>query len=555
GPISFQDQNRKAQTLISQLQNGTIKRIAEYSDEINMLNFHCRECSKLIWHDKMPIDQEIIKYRKQQLSSIQMIVIVSGSLGGIILSIFFVSFTLKYRHERYIKLSSPNLNNVLVIGCIHIYLAILLLGIEQWFIERKLLGYACMFQTFLFTSGFSLKFGSMFLKTLRVYRIFTSTDQPLLHSKGGMLDVDTIIVNEIQYCESNYRREIFTFIYIYKSIFLFFGGYLAFKTKHVHITALNDSRYIGWSIYIVLITSVFAVIMLEFTRSLNRQLVYVCISISLIIATTLILCIVFLPKIYKIKNKRNLQNEIVSNDLVMEARTRRFALGANYFEEYRYAQIQNRELKTELTQLDIQLHRLERRIEDITSIPKNTTLAFLPLAVQLASTFLYQRNDDSFHSPEAISNDIRPSTTCTRVKSKYDLMKYEEIEEESSSNETPSIQDSSELSLSVALQYSSSCDSSTSKTIQSSSSSSSSLIINDALDAVNSADENVEKEANNSTHYSLLSWNPYDHLRPLPFITSCSSDDESIIYSKLPRELEAHLAELDSDIEKFRTIN
>ncbi|CAF1242864.1 unnamed protein product, partial [Didymodactylos carnosus] len=574
GPISFEDQNRKAQTLISQLQNGTIKRIAEYSDVTNMLNFHCLECGRLIWHNKMPIDQQIIEYTRQCLGSVQMIIIVCESLDGIMLSIFFVSFTVKYRHERYIKLSSPNLNNVLVIGCVHIYLAILLLGIEEWFMERKLLGYACMLRTFLFTTGFSLTFGSMFLKTLRVYRIFTSTGEPLLHSKllqdrhlvlicsilyfidlfycllwqifnpytvhksieeGGMLDVDTILFNEIYYCESHYRREIFILIYIYKSIFLFFGGYLAFKTKHVHITALNDSRYIGWSIYIVLITSVFSVIMLEFTRSLNRQLVYVCISLSIIIATTSILCLVFLPKVYKIKNKRNLGKEIVSNNLVMEARTRRFAIGVNHFEEYRYAQIQNRELKTELTQLNTQVHRLERRIEEMESVPKNATLAFLPLAVQLASTFLYKHNEGlintSNSSREVILGDVTLSTMCNKHKSEHNLPEHLHAEQESSSSEAPPMKNLSELSLSIALQYSSSLNS---------------------FDAADDTDNDVEEVINDNTQLPLLSTNPYGRLR-FPFMTSCSSDNESIIYSKLPNELEARLAEMDSDIERYRT--
>jgi hypothetical protein len=44
----------------------------------------------------------------------------------------------------YIKLSSPKLNNVMVIGAMHIHIAILLFGLDQWFLEHNILGHACM---------------------------------------------------------------------------------------------------------------------------------------------------------------------------------------------------------------------------------------------------------------------------------------------------------------------------------------------------------------------------------------------------------------------------
>ncbi len=50
----------------------------------------------------------------------------------------------------YIKLSSPKLNNVMVIGAMHIHIAILLFGLDQWFLERNILGHACMVKTNLY---------------------------------------------------------------------------------------------------------------------------------------------------------------------------------------------------------------------------------------------------------------------------------------------------------------------------------------------------------------------------------------------------------------------
>lgn len=45
-------------------------------------------------------------------------------------------------------------------------------------------------------------------------------------------------------------------------------------------------------------------------------------------------------------------HEVVSKDLVMdESRTRRLVVDVGYYEKYRYAQLQNRELKAELTRV------------------------------------------------------------------------------------------------------------------------------------------------------------------------------------------------------------
>ncbi len=46
--------------------------------------------------------------------------------------------------DSYIKLSSPKLNNVMVIGAMHIHIAILLFGLDEWFLEHGILGHACM---------------------------------------------------------------------------------------------------------------------------------------------------------------------------------------------------------------------------------------------------------------------------------------------------------------------------------------------------------------------------------------------------------------------------
>jgi ABC-type transport system involved in cytochrome c biogenesis permease subunit len=106
--------------------------------------------------------------------------------------------------------------------------------------------------------------------------------------------MDTIVSNEIYYCNSKYRQKILPFIYFYKSLFLIVGGYLAAKTRHVHISALNDSKFIVWSIYTVVLTSIFTFTVMISIQNLRT---YVVLCLVVVIMTSFIICLVFVPKV------------------------------------------------------------------------------------------------------------------------------------------------------------------------------------------------------------------------------------------------------------------
>ncbi|KAL7640564.1 UNVERIFIED_CONTAM: hypothetical protein RMT77_008839 [Armadillidium vulgare] len=99
---------------------------------------------------------------------------------GILLAISFLAFNLTYRKLKYIKLSSPHLNNITVVGCIFVYAAVLLLGLDHATLPAsENLPLVCTSRAFLLCAGFSLAFGSMFTKTYRVHQIFIRS-----HSAG-----------------------------------------------------------------------------------------------------------------------------------------------------------------------------------------------------------------------------------------------------------------------------------------------------------------------------------------------------------------------------------
>lgn len=81
------------------------------------------------------------------------------------------------------------------------------------------------------------------------------------------------------------------------------GIFLAWETRHVSIPALNDSKYIGMSVYNVVIMCVIGA-GLSFVLRDQQDAAFVIISIFIIFCSTATLCLVFVPKVSVCVSKR-----------------------------------------------------------------------------------------------------------------------------------------------------------------------------------------------------------------------------------------------------------
>ncbi len=86
-------------------------------------------------------------------------------------------------------------------------------------------------------------------------------------------------------------RSIFSLIYSQ-----FYGSFLSWETRHVSMPALNDSRYIGLSVYIVFICCTLGSLVI-FIPSEQIQFSYIVQSFFIGICTTATVCLVFVPKV------------------------------------------------------------------------------------------------------------------------------------------------------------------------------------------------------------------------------------------------------------------
>ncbi|XP_054755392.2 gamma-aminobutyric acid type B receptor subunit 2-like [Lytechinus pictus] len=284
-----------------------------------------------------PKDADSHQIVTEQVSRELFISMLTFSIIGIVIAICFLFFNIFYRDEKLIKMSSPNMNNIIIGGCILTYITAIILGVDIGLLDQNGLKVICQARTWIFSIGFTLSFGAMFSKTWRVYSIFTNKklqkrvikDYRLFAMVGILLLIDIIVLmvwqiidplqvqvkiievradpdrpnlifkTEQHTCDSNFEQYFIWTLFIYKGLLLIFGTFITWQTRNVSIPALNDSRYIGVSIYTVVIFSALGV-PLSFLLAENSSYSYAIIAGLILFCTTLTLALLFLPKVFSI---------------------------------------------------------------------------------------------------------------------------------------------------------------------------------------------------------------------------------------------------------------
>ncbi|KAK3737859.1 hypothetical protein QZH41_015783, partial [Actinostola sp. cb2023] len=285
--------------------------------------------------NKRPLDRTVLMKQFVTIPLwLYVFVCVLSSLG-IVLGLVFLAFNVKFRNKRYIKLSSPNLNNVIILGCIMVYSTIFLYGLDGRVSDE---GYtlACRARFCLLSLGFTIGFGAMFSKTWRVHQIFISNvkkvkkvvrDKELFSLLGVIVVIDAFLLiiwmalhppsrqiiqidgatriskdrdYEIILCREECRGPhslpwLVTF-YSFHSLLLVFGLFLAFETRRVSVPVLNDSKFIGISVYNVVLLCAIGV-PLSHVSSSEPAAGFTLICAVILFCTTVTLSVLFIPKV------------------------------------------------------------------------------------------------------------------------------------------------------------------------------------------------------------------------------------------------------------------
>jgi len=341
GPVQFKDNSRRGNVLINQIIGEDETCIGEYSGVTRTL--HMERCNPVVWpknKTKPPKDRTYTRIEQTRVNPTVYIILCVASAMGIILGFAFLGINIKYRHQKQIKMSSPNLNNLIIVGCILCYSSVIILGLDSSITSEDAFPYICTAKAWVLMAGFTLSFGSMFSKTWRVHSIFTNVqlnkkvmrDSQLFLVVAVLLGMDITIMTTWQLADPFYREvqalkayaatdkddtefiviprnencksdkmTIFVgVIYAYKGLLLLFGAFLAWETRNVQIPALNDSKYVGMSLYNVTIMCVLGVA-ISAVLDEQKNASFAIISIFIIFCTTATLCLVFVPKLIELR--------------------------------------------------------------------------------------------------------------------------------------------------------------------------------------------------------------------------------------------------------------
>jgi hypothetical protein len=108
---------------------------------------------------------------------------------------------------------------------------------------------------------------------------------------------DILYVYQTTQCGSIHMEKWLSGFYAFKGLLLLFGSYMAWETRNVTIPALNDSRYIGLSVYNVVVMSVIVVVLSNILSD-KPTLAVILESLCTLVSTTLVICFLFVPKVY-----------------------------------------------------------------------------------------------------------------------------------------------------------------------------------------------------------------------------------------------------------------
>ena len=137
GTVKFENNERLGLSYIEQWWNGSYTNIGYYDNA----NDKFVMSSMFDWTP--PLDATVVIRERQYISYLLLGIMCSLAFFGILLALFFLLVNIRYRNHRFIKMSSPNMNNLIIVGSICAYVAVFLLGIDTRFVSPSVFEKLC----------------------------------------------------------------------------------------------------------------------------------------------------------------------------------------------------------------------------------------------------------------------------------------------------------------------------------------------------------------------------------------------------------------------------
>ncbi|XP_076343552.1 gamma-aminobutyric acid type B receptor subunit 1-like isoform X1 [Tachypleus tridentatus] len=392
GYVAFSSKgDRIALTQVEQMIDGEYNLLGYYDTQMDNLTWFKKEQ----WKDvRPPPDRTIIKRTLRTVSSSLFISMCVVSCIGIVWAIALLFFNWAFRTSRYIQLSHPMCNNIILVGIVISLLCVCLLGLDGKYVSPGSYGCLCQARAWLLSVGFTFSYGAMFSKIWRVHRLTTkstneskklqswklyalvgflffldililivwqATDPPKRKLEEfpledpEILDEDSKIQPELEHCESDSNAIWLGLMYGYKGLLLIFGIFLAYETRNVKIKKLNDSRLVGMCIYnIVVLCLITTPVTLVISSQQDATFAFV--ALAIIFCSFLSMALIFVPKIIELVRQpkertdvRNLTDTITTKEKE---------------ERHQYLLVENNDLKRQISGKEEQIKLLNQALRE-----------------------------------------------------------------------------------------------------------------------------------------------------------------------------------------------
>ncbi|ELK34195.1 Gamma-aminobutyric acid type B receptor subunit 2 [Myotis davidii] len=465
GQVVFRNGERMGTIKFTQFQDRREVKVGEYNavaDTLEIINDTIR-----FQGSEPPKDKTIILEQLRKISLPLYSILSALTILGMIMASAFLFFNIKNRNQKLIKMSSPYMNNLIILGGMLAYASIFLFGLDGSFVSEKTFETLCTVRTWILTVGYTTAFGAMFAKTWRVHAIFKNVkmkkkgkesslqilldsvaisdigistqvfiqaqleenakrrsslshthcvllspslqiikDQKLLVIVGGMLLIDLCILicwqavdplrrtvekysmepdpagrdisirPLLEHCENTHMTIWLGIVYAYKGLLMLFGCFLAWETRNVSIPALNDSKYIGMSVYNVGIMCIIGAAVSFLTRD-QPNVQFCIVALVIIFCSTITLCLVFVPKLITLRTNpdaatQNRRFQFTQNQKKEDSKTSTSVTSVNQASTSRLEGLQseNHRLRMKITELDKDLEEVTMQLQDT---PEKTT--------------------------------------------------------------------------------------------------------------------------------------------------------------------------------------
>uniref|UniRef100_A0AAV2K2K8 G-protein coupled receptors family 3 profile domain-containing protein n=1 Tax=Knipowitschia caucasica TaxID=637954 RepID=A0AAV2K2K8_KNICA len=284
-----------------------------------------------------------VELPRQKLSPVLSAVVWTILSCGILLACGFFFFTMRFKNNRIVKMSSPNLNVLTLFGSVLTYSSGFLFAADE---HTQYRGAFIQARIWTLCLGSTLVFGPILGKTWRLYRVFTQRvpdkrviirDIQLMGMVGLLILVDLLILmvwnitdpikcsrsldafvkiveREVSYslsqvdsCSSGYSHLWVFIIAVQKGCLLLYGTYLAGLTSNVSHPPVNQSPTIITTVTLVTLSSTVVVPVSFFLHSWPN-LVYSVVAGAIFICTLATNCMLFVPQLTQWRQFEDDQN-------------------------------------------------------------------------------------------------------------------------------------------------------------------------------------------------------------------------------------------------------